>query len=114
MGKSNSIRKENISSCYIYRKKIVKLIAYILHAHRKRINSLNGWTMRIPVLARTMECLLFYNAPSFEEYKNMSTFSRRLDAVITGFIAKNNNSSTVKENMNLNIAELSHLFNSAL
>merc|ERR1711862_481574 len=67
------------------RKKIVKLIALILHTHKERINSTNTCTTRIPVLAKAMECLLYCNASSFEEYMAMSTFYQRLNTVMIDY-----------------------------
>merc|ERR1740121_439717 len=53
---------------------------------------------RIPIMARALECLLYYNASSFKEYKNMSTFSRRIDTVMVNFIRQQNN-----ENVTYNV-----------
>ena len=82
---------------------------HILQAHKKKRNSTSNWTTRIPAIARAMECLLYYNASSFDEYMSISTFSQRLNGVMTGFIENASN-----KNKNHNVAELSNLFNSVL
>jgi hypothetical protein len=62
------------------RRKMVKLVAYELYAHKKYITNNIGkkWLLRLPTLSRQLECYLYQNARNLQEYSDITTLLRRL------------------------------------